>query len=117
MVASQSSNMTDYEAERREFKLDVPEYFNFAADVIDKLAQNPDKEAMIWIGQHGEERHITFAHFSEASSRAANAFSALGLGKGDPVLVMLPRLPEWWETNLGLMRMVDIPIPCTTYLT
>ncbi len=117
MVTSQSPNMTDYEAERSNFQLDVPEYFNFAADVIDKLAQNPNKEAMLWIGQQGEERHLTFAHFSEASSRAANAFSALGLGKGDPVLVMLPRLPEWWETILGLMRLGAIPIPCTTLLT
>jgi len=117
MVASQSPNMIDYEAERRNFQLDVPEYFNFAADVIDKQAQNPDKEAMLWIGQHGEERHITFAHFSDASSRAANAFSALGLGKGDPVLVMLPRIPEWWEAILGLMRLGAIPIPCTTLLT
>jgi acyl-coenzyme A synthetase/AMP-(fatty) acid ligase len=117
MVTSQSPNMSDYEVERREFRLDVPEYFNFAADVIDKLAQNPNKEAMLWIGQHGEERHLTFAHFSEASSRAANAFAALGLGKGDPVLVMLPRIPEWWETTLGLMRLGAIPIPCTTLLT
>ena len=117
MVASQSPNMTDYEAERRSFHLDVPEYFNFAADVIDRYAQNPSKEAMLWIGQHGEERHLSFAHFSNASRRAANAFSALGIGKGDPVLVMLPRIPEWWETILGLMRLGAIPIPCTTLLT
>ncbi len=110
-------NMTDYEVEYRNFQLDVPEYFNFAADVIDKFAQHPDKEAMFWIGQHGEERHLTFAHFSEASSRAANAFSALGLSKGDPVLMMLPRIPEWWEAILGLMRLGVIPIPCTTLLT
>src|SRR5579872_3039232 len=117
MVASQPPNMTDYEAERRSFQLDVPEYFNFAADVIDKQAHNPDKQAMLWIGEHGEERQLTFAHFSTASSRAANAFSAQGIGKGDPVLVMLPRIPEWWETILGLMRLGAIPIPCTTLLT
>ena len=117
MVASQSPNMNDYEAERRNFHLDVPEYYNFAADVIDKYAQNPNKEAMLWIGQNGEERHLTFAHFSEASKRAANAFSALGISKGDPILVMLPRIPEWWEAILGLMRLGAIPIPCTTLLT
>src|SRR5215469_12386876 len=117
MVASQHPNMTDYEAERRTFHLEVPEYFNFAADVIDKLAQDRDKEAMLWIGPHGEERHITFAYFAAASSRAADAFSKLGIGKGDPVLVMLPRIPEWWETVLGLMRLGAIPIPCTTLLT
>src|SRR3989442_10909780 len=117
MVASQSPNMTDYEAERSSFHLEVPEYFNFVTDVIGKWASNPTKPAMLWVGQHGEERGLTFAHFAEYSSRAANAFSALGLGKGDPVLVMLPRIPEWWETILGLMRLGAIPIPCTTLLT
>ncbi len=117
MVASQRPNMTDYEAERRSFQLDVPEYFNFAADVIDTLAQDLEKLAMLWVGHDGERRQLTFAHFAEYSSRAANAFAALGLGKGDPVLVMLPRLPEWWETVLGLMRLGAIPIPCTTLLT
>ena len=38
MVTSQSPNMTDYEAERRSFQLEVPEYFNFATDVIGKWA-------------------------------------------------------------------------------
>ncbi len=117
MVASQSPNMTDYEAERRSFQLEVPEYFNFATDVIGKWASDPNKPAMLWVGQHGEEQGLTFAHFAEYSSRAANAFSALGIGKGDPILVMLPRIPEWWETILGLMRLGAIPIPCTTLLT
>jgi len=109
--------MTDYEAERRNFHLEVPEYFNFATDVIGKWASDPDKLAMLWIGQHGEEEQITFAHFSERSSRAANAFAKLGINKGDRVLVMLPRIPEWWESVLGLMKLGAIPIPCTTLLT
>jgi acyl-coenzyme A synthetase/AMP-(fatty) acid ligase len=117
MTSSPTPNMTDYEAECRNFHLDAPEYFNFAADVIDKQAQNPTKEAMHWIGQHGEERHLSFAHFSDASKRAANALSAQGIGKGSPVLVMLPRIPEWWEAILGLIRLGAIPIPCTTLLT
>ncbi len=117
MVTSPSPNMVDYEAERRDFHLDVPEYYNFAVDVIDRYAQHPDKEAMLWIGQHGEERHLSFAHFSEISQQAANAFSTVGINKGDPVLVMLPRIPEWWEAILGLMRLGAIPIPCTTLLT
>ncbi len=86
--------MTDYEAERRSFHLDIPEYFNFATDVMGKWAQDISKLAMLWVGPHGEVRHITFAEFAERSSRAANAFTKLGLQKGDRVLVMLPRLPE-----------------------
>jgi acyl-coenzyme A synthetase/AMP-(fatty) acid ligase len=117
MVTSQSPNMTDYEAERREFRLEVPEYFNFATDVIGKWASGPTKPAMLWIGPHGDERGLTFAHFAEYSSRAANAFSKLGIKKGDRVLVMLPRIPEWWESVLGLMKIGAIPVPCTTLLT
>src|SRR5207245_22705 len=72
---------------------------------------------MLWVGPHGEELGLTFAHFAEYSSRAANAFSKLGLKKGDRVLVMLPRVPEWWESVLGLMKIGAIPVPCTTLLT
>src|SRR5437868_6608696 len=117
MVASQSPNMTDYEAERRSFQLDVPEYFNFAIDVINKWASNPNKLAILWVGPNGEERRFTFAYFAGRSNRAANAFTKLGIKKGDRVLVMLPRIPEWWESVLGLMKIGAIPIPCTTLLT
>jgi len=110
-------HMTDYEAERRDFHLDVPAHFNFAIDVIGKWAEDPNKLAMLWLGQNGEERSITYAQFAERSSRAANAFLALGIQKGDCVLVMLPRIPEWWETVLGLMKIGAVPIPCTTLLT
>ncbi|EFH90444.1 AMP-binding protein [Ktedonobacter racemifer] len=117
MTQAKTPNMLDYEAERRAFALEVPEYFNFATDVIGKWAQDPQKLAMLWLGQDGEERRLTFAHFAEASSRAANAFSLLGIRKGDTVLVMLPRVPEWWESVLGLMKLGAIPIPSTTLLT
>ncbi|MBV9230767.1 MAG: AMP-binding protein [Chloroflexi bacterium] len=117
MTTSKTPNMTDYEAERRNFRLDVPEYFNFATDVIGKWAEDTGKLAMLWIGQHGEERRITFAELAERSSQAANAFVKLGMQKGDRVMVMLPRLPEWWESVLGLMKIGAIAIPCTTLLT
>ena len=129
---STTPHMTDYEAERRNFRLDVPEMFNFATDVIGKWARDPNKLAMLWVGQDGEERRITFAQFAARSSRAANAFAGRpqgsppsttpppplqGIEKGDRVLVMLPRIPEWWESVLGLMKIGAIPIPCTTLLT
>lgn len=117
MATSKTPNMTDYEAECRNFSLDVPEYFNFAIDVVGKWAQDPDKLAMLWVDQHNEVEQITFAQFAERSSRAANAFVQAGIAKGDRVMIMLPRLPEWWEAALGLMKLGAIPIPCTTLLT
>jgi len=117
MNVARTPHMTDYEAERRNFHLEVPEYFSFATDVIGKWASDPHKLAMLWVGQDGERRQLTFAHFAEYSSRAANAFAALGIKKGDCVLVMLQRVPEWWESVLGLMKLGAVPIPCTTLLT
>src|SRR5579863_9021685 len=117
MATTKTPHMTDYEAERQTFHLDVPDYFNFATDVIGQWASDPNKLAMLWVGQHGEEALLTFAYFAEHSSRAANAFVALGIKKGDRVLVMLPRVPEWWESVLGLMKLGAVPIPCTTLLT
>ncbi len=114
---AKTPNMTDYEAERRSFHLDVPTQFNFAIDVMGKWAADPNKLAMQWLGQNGEERSITYQQFVERSSRAANAFLALGIQKGNRIMVMLPRIPEWWETVLGLMKLGAVPIPCTTLLT
>jgi len=110
-------NMTNYEQARQAFKWDVPEEFNFAIDTIGKWAQDPEKLAMLWVGEDGREERYTFVHFDEQSSRAANAFQKLGIAKGDRVLVMLPRIPEWWEAMLGLMKLGAIGIPCTTLLT
>ncbi|MGH2479470.1 MAG: AMP-binding protein, partial [Ktedonobacteraceae bacterium] len=117
MTASHIPNMTDYEAERRTFSLDVPEYFNFATDVVGKWAHDPHKLAMLWVGPSNEVEQITFAQFAERSNRAANAFASAGITKGERVLLMLPRIPEWWEVALGLFKLGAIPIPCTTLLT
>ncbi len=117
MTSSKLPNMTDYEAERRAFALEVPEYYNFATDVVGKWAQDANKLAMLWVNQYNEVEQITFAQFAERSSRAANTFIGAGITKGERVLLMLPRIPEWWEAALGLFKLGAIPIPCTTLLT
>src|SRR5579885_792243 len=117
MTSSKLPNMTDYEAERRDFSLEVPEYFNFATDVVGKWAQDREKLAILWVGQNNEVEQITFTQMAERSSRAANAFASLGITKGERALLMLPRIPEWWEAALGLFKIGAIPIPCTTLLT
>jgi acyl-coenzyme A synthetase/AMP-(fatty) acid ligase len=109
--------VSSYQQARREFRWQVSEDYNFAIDTVGRWAQNPSKLAMLWVGPDGREERYTFVSFDEQSSRAARAFEKLGMQKGDRVLVMLPRLPEWWETMLGLMKLGAIGIPCTTLLT
>jgi acyl-coenzyme A synthetase/AMP-(fatty) acid ligase len=116
MVAA-TANMTDYERERQSFTLDVPEYFNFAVDVVDRWAEDPNRVGMVWVGTENRSRTLTFRDFAWASNRAAQAFRQLGIGKGDRVLVVASRLPEWWEALLGLMKLGAVAAPGTTQLT
>ncbi|MFN2268639.1 MAG: acyl-CoA synthetase, partial [Desulfonatronovibrio sp.] len=63
---------TDYEDFLKRFKLDIPENFNFAFDVIDKNAQsNPDDLAMIHIDDAGQREDYNLKFFSEESSKLA----------------------------------------------
>lgn len=110
-------NMTSYQQARRDFVWEVADDYNFAIDTIGRWAEDPGKLAMLWIGPDGHEERYTFAYFDEQSSRVAHAFERLGVRKGDRVLLMLPRVVEWWETMLGLMKLGAIGIPCTTLLT
>ncbi len=114
---SPEQRLTSYQQARRDFRWEVAEDYNFALDTIGRWAEDSSKLAMLWVGPDGHEERYTFVDFDEGSSRAAHAFEKLGIAKGDRVLVMLPRIPEWWETALGLMKLGAIAVPCTTLLT
>jgi acyl-coenzyme A synthetase/AMP-(fatty) acid ligase len=109
--------MTDYAATARGFRWDVPERFNFARDVVDVWATDPAKPALLWCDERGNERRFTFADIARLSCRFANLLAAHGVGKGDRVLVMLPRLPEWQIAMVGCLRAGATPIPCIDMLT
>ena len=88
-------NMQDYYETFASFDREVPECFNFATDVVDHFALNGDGLALIWTNEAGEEQRYRFSDISQASHRAASALASRGIGKGDVVLIMTPRIPEW----------------------
>ncbi|KAH1184020.1 hypothetical protein KIL84_014636, partial [Mauremys mutica] len=104
---------------------DLPEHFNFASDVLDKWSQmekNGERDSSIpalwWVGDQGNEVRWSFEELGFLSRKAANVLSdACGLKKGDRVIVMLPRIPEWWSITVGCIRTGIIYIPATTQLT
>jgi len=106
-------------AERLEkFHIDCPEYFNFATDVVDVWAERDrNKMAMIWVNQHGGEKKFTFHDFRRLSIQAANLLLKHGISKGDRVVMMLPRLPEWWIFSLALIRLGAVQCHVPTLLT
>ena len=109
--------MVDYEQACREFRWEVPEFYNFAFDVVDRWGEDTQKLAMLWVNEQGDERRLTFRDFTLRSNQVGNALRTMGIRKGDRVLIMSPRLPEWWEAVLGIMKIGAISMPGTTLLT
>jgi acyl-coenzyme A synthetase/AMP-(fatty) acid ligase len=112
-------NMTDYDAERASFRLEVPERFNFVADVLERRAgREPDDLALLSLDANGAvTARQTFRELSREVNRFANALLGLGITKGDPLFLMLPRVPEWYTAVLGAIRIGAVPMPGTTLLT
>ena len=116
-MTTREHNLVDYEKAVREFRLEVPERFNFGRDVVDRWAADPSKMAMLWLGADGGERRLTFRHFAERSDRFAHVLQRRGVGPGDRVMVQLPRVPEWWEVLLGCFKAGAVAVPGTVLLT
>jgi acetyl-CoA synthetase len=100
------------------FQIKVPERFNFAYDVMDELAkEKPDAQALVWCDEKGAEATFTYAQLKYWSDKTANFFAAAGIGKGDPVMLVLKRRYEFWFAILALHKLGAIAIPATHLLT
>ncbi len=93
------------------------EHFNFAFDVVDEMAKkSPNKLAMIHLSNEKEETRFTFRDMSKYSSMTANYFKALGIKKGDRVMLVLKRHYQFWFSILALHKIGAIVIPATNQL-
>ncbi len=100
------------------FRIHIPENFNFAFDVVDEIAiRNPEKIAMVWCNDKGEEAIFTFGQMKKQSDQAANFFRSVGIGKGDPVMLILKRRFEFWFCAVALHKIGAITIPATHLLS
>ncbi len=99
------------------FDLDLPDNYNFAYDVIDAIAAlEPDRVALHWLSENGEERIFTFRDLSVQSIKAANMLRDHGVEKGDAVMVVLKRHYEFWIVAYALIRLGAVLIPATCQL-
>lgn len=109
------SNYNDF---IKNYKINMPEDFNYAYDIVDKIAdEEPDRLAMVWCDDNGKEKFFTFRQMKAYSNKAANFFKSLGIKKGDPVMLILKRRYEFWFCLLGLHKLGAISIPATHLLT
>ncbi|MFN8627095.1 MAG: AMP-binding protein [Candidatus Binatia bacterium] len=109
--------MVDYDQACRDFHWEIPPTFNFGADVVDRWAEDATRLALIWCNDRDEERRLTFADIRRASNQFANLLQRRGVGKGDRVLVMLPRIPAWQVAMVGCLKLGAVPVPCITMQT
>ena len=107
-----------YEDFKANFKLNVPENFNFGYDVVDAWAEKaPEKVALRWTNDKGEHIDFTFADIKRETDKAASYFQSLGIGKGDKVMLILKRRYEFWISIVALHKINAVVIPATHLLT
>jgi len=112
------SEFTSYEDFKQNYRLRIPENFNFGFDVVDAWADHdPQKRALVWCDDHGGERVLTFADIKTLSSRAANFFVSLGICRGDRVILFLAQRWQYWPIAVALHKIGAIVIPASVQLT
>ena len=102
----------------KNFKIKVPENFNFGYDVVDAWAEEePDKKALCWTNDQGEHIDFTFAELKKYTDQTASYFQSLGIGHGDMVMLILKRRYEFWFSIIALHKLGAVAIPATHLLT
>ncbi|MBU4485024.1 acyl--CoA ligase [bacterium] len=109
----------NYDEVYNSWKWEIPEYYNFSFDVVDKWAQmDKTKLALVSVAPDGSTAKLdTFYELMVQSNKVANLFLELGFKKGDKVLVISDSVAEWYYCVLGMLKLGIIPMPGTTLLT
>ena len=112
------TKFTSVEDYNKNLEFIIPENFNFAYDVMDAWAEEaPEKLAILWTNDQSDEIRTTYGELKEQSDQAASYLMSLGIGKNDPVMLILKRRYEWWVIMLALCKIGAIVIPATHMLT
>src|SRR5215469_15356255 len=112
------AHRTDYRAAHAGFRWPQLEHFNYALDWFDvELArgENANRLALKIIGDGAAS--ATFAELSERSNQVANGLRALGVKRGERILLMLGNVVPLWEVMLAAMKLGAVVIPASTLLT
>lgn len=111
------TDYTLYEDLKENFSIKIPERFNFAFDVVDEYAKTePERRALVWCNDKGEEKIFNFAQLKDFSDRTATFLMAQGIKKGDPVMLILRRRYEFWFFLLALHKIGAVAVPATYQL-
>lgn len=110
------AHRTDYERAVAEFSWPRLQQFNWALDWFDVVARNNPRPALRIVGDGGCDVSLSFEELRQRSNRLANHLRALGLRRGDRILLMLGNVPNLWELMLAAIKLSCPVIPTTTLM-
>ena len=85
---------------------------NMAHNCVDRWAERtPDAVAVLWEGEEGVARRITYRELREMSDRLANGLASLGVGERDTVGIFLPMSPEAVGAVMACAKLGAIFLP------
>lgn len=112
------SEFQSYEEFQANFRINVPQGFNFAYDVVDEMARlAPERVALVWCDEAGRSASFTFAEMKAHSDKAAAVLQAAGISPGDKVMLILKRRYQFWFCLLALHKLRAVAIPATHLLS
>ena len=111
------AHRTDYDTAVRDFHWPHLSEFNWALDYFDTMAKDNPSPALWIVQEDGTERQYSFQELSERSNRVANHMRALGVKRGERILLMLGNDIALWETMLAAFKLGAVVIPATNLLT
>ncbi len=87
---------------------------NIVDNCVDKWAADPatrDRPALVWEGEEGATRALTYGELAAEVNRCANALRGLGLGAGDAVGLFMPMTPEIVIALLAVAKIGGVILP------
>ncbi|MDQ3874201.1 MAG: AMP-binding protein [Actinomycetota bacterium] len=93
----------------------VPVRFNFTRDVVDMLADQ-DGKALLFVDSRGGVKELGFADVAGRTNRWANLLRRFGLDRGDRLLVLVGKKPDWHAVMLAALKIGAVAIPCSEQL-
>jgi len=110
------AHRTDYERAYAGFQWPRFEHFNWALDWFDVIARDNSRTALRIVGADGRDQRLSFEDLRRRSNQLATRLRAMGLKRGDRVLLMLGNVPALWELMLAAIKLGCPIIPTTTLM-
>jgi acetyl-CoA synthetase/medium-chain acyl-CoA synthetase len=94
-----------------EGRWDVPDHFNFTRDVVEALASDAKRRALVHLGPDGVIEHRSFLQITEDMARWAALLREREVKKGDRVLVLVSPSVDWLEIMLAGIKIGAVTVP------